>query len=72
MLPQDRNNQKLNELYKLKDEISKASDYVDIFNISNMIDNFMVKYNLRENSPECVYLNKLINIQKLLIRSKKI
>ncbi len=71
MLPQDRNNQKLNELYKLKDDISKATDYVDIFNTSNMIDNFMIKYRLSEDSPECKYLNKLINIQKLLIRSRK-
>jgi len=71
MLPQDKNNQRLKELYLIKDEISKASNYVDMFNITNMLDNFIVKYNLSEGSPECKYLNKLINIQKLLIRSRK-
>jgi hypothetical protein len=69
MLPY-RNNQKHKDLYKIRDEISKATSYVDIFNISNMIDSYMVKYDLKEDSPECKYLNRLMNVQKLLIRRR--
>lgn len=69
MLP-NRNNQGHKDLYKIRDEISKATSYVDIFNISNMIDSYMGKYNLKEDSPECKYLNRLMNVQKLLIRRR--
>jgi hypothetical protein len=67
----DRNNQKFKDLQSVKASIDGAKSFPDIYDCSVMINTFLNDYNLKLDSPEGVYLKKLLRIKRLILRTKK-
>ena len=67
----DRNNQKIKDLQSVKALIDDAKSFPDIYDCSVMINTFLNEYNLKLDSPEGIYLKKLLKIKRLILRTNK-
>lgn len=60
-----------NDLEEIKIKILSTTKYGDLIHLNDDIFNFKEKFNLKDTSPEIVFLRRMIKLMKLKLKNKK-